>query len=116
MGSAAIPIISHFENEMYIVKKHNWQNIVHMVQRLLGPNAHFNILYSLLTTPISTGRRACAGESLAKMELFLLFVGLLQAFTFYPPPGVSCKDLNLKPGVGFVLMPLPYMTCAKLNY
>lgn len=66
--------------------------------------------------PFSAGRRACAGESLAKMELFLLFVGLLQAFTFYPPPGVSCKDLNLKPGVGFVLMPLPYMTCAKLNY
>ncbi|XP_073504159.1 cytochrome P450 2K1-like isoform X2 [Phyllobates terribilis] len=66
--------------------------------------------------PFSVGRRACAGESLARMELFLFFTGLLQAFTFYPPPGVSREDLNLKPGVGFLLIPTPYMTCAKPNY
>ncbi|CAJ0921123.1 unnamed protein product [Ranitomeya imitator] len=66
--------------------------------------------------PFSAGRRACAGESLAKLELFLFFTGLLQAFTFYPPPGVSREDLNLKPGVGFLLLPTPYMTCAKPNY
>ncbi|XP_073399232.1 cytochrome P450 2K1-like [Dendrobates tinctorius] len=66
--------------------------------------------------PFSVGRRACAGEALAKMELFLFFTGLLQAFTFYPPPGVSREDLNLKPGVGFTLVPTPYMTCAKPNY
>ncbi|XP_071976551.1 cytochrome P450 2K6-like isoform X2 [Engystomops pustulosus] len=66
--------------------------------------------------PFSAGRRACAGESLAKMEVFLFFTGLLQAFTFYPPPGVSREDLNLKPAVGFTLVPQPYMTCAKPNY
>ncbi|XP_077130966.1 cytochrome P450 2K1-like [Ranitomeya variabilis] len=66
--------------------------------------------------PFSVGRRACAGEALAKMELFLFFTGLLQAFTFYPPPGVSREDLNLKPRVGFTLTPTPYMTCAKPNY
>ncbi|XP_069590379.1 cytochrome P450 2K6-like isoform X1 [Ranitomeya imitator] len=66
--------------------------------------------------PFSVGRRACAGESLAKMELFLFFTGLLQAFTFYPPPGVSREDLSLKPGVGLTLVPTPYMTCAKPNY
>ncbi|XP_073504148.1 cytochrome P450 2K1-like isoform X1 [Phyllobates terribilis] len=66
--------------------------------------------------PFSAGRRACAGEALAKMELFLFFTGLLQAFTFYPPPGVSREDLNLKPGIGFTLVPTPYMTCAKPNY
>ncbi|XP_077130963.1 cytochrome P450 2K1-like isoform X1 [Ranitomeya variabilis] len=66
--------------------------------------------------PFSVGRRACAGEALAKMELFLFFTGLLQAFTFYPPPGVSREDLNLKPRVGFTLTPTAYITCAKPNY
>ncbi|XP_073399245.1 cytochrome P450 2K1-like [Dendrobates tinctorius] len=66
--------------------------------------------------PFSVGKRACAGQSLAKMELFLFFTGLLQAFTFCLPPGVSRDDLNLKPDVGFLLVPAPYMTCAKPNY
>ncbi|XP_077130954.1 cytochrome P450 2K4-like [Ranitomeya variabilis] len=66
--------------------------------------------------PFSVGRRACAGESLAKMELFLFFTGLLQAFTFSPPPGVSREDLSLKPDIGLTLVPTPYMTCAKPNY
>ncbi|XP_075686414.1 cytochrome P450 2K4-like [Rhinoderma darwinii] len=66
--------------------------------------------------PFSAGRRVCAGESLAKMELFLFFTGLLQAFTFYTPPGVSREDLNLKPGIGFTLVPTPYMTCARQNF
>ncbi|KAM5152296.1 cytochrome P450 2K1-like [Mantella aurantiaca] len=66
--------------------------------------------------PFSAGRRVCAGESLAKMELFLFFTGLLQTFTFYPPPGVSREDISLKPGTGFVLVPLPHLVCAKLNY
>ncbi|CAJ0921114.1 unnamed protein product [Ranitomeya imitator] len=58
----------------------------------------------------SAGKRACAGEGLAKMELFLFFTGLLQAFTFYPPSGVSTEDLSLKPAIGFTLVPTPYMT------
>ncbi|XP_077130949.1 cytochrome P450 2K1-like [Ranitomeya variabilis] len=66
--------------------------------------------------PFSVGKRACAGEALAKMELFLFFTGLLQAFTFYPPSGVSREDLSLKPGIGFTLVPTPYMTCAKPDY
>ncbi|KAM9305537.1 cytochrome P450 2K4-like [Gastrophryne carolinensis] len=65
--------------------------------------------------PFSAGKRICAGESLAKMELFLFFTGLLQAFTFYPPPGVSREDLSLEPGIGFALVPLPHLVCAKLN-
>ncbi|XP_068100630.1 cytochrome P450 2K4-like [Hyperolius riggenbachi] len=65
--------------------------------------------------PFSAGRRICAGEGLAKMELFLFFTGLLQTFTFHPPPGVSREDLDLTPETGFILMPLPYLLCAKPN-
>ncbi|XP_040212688.1 cytochrome P450 2K1-like [Rana temporaria] len=66
--------------------------------------------------PFSAGRRACVGESLAKMELFLFFTGLLQTFTFYPPPGVSREDISLKSDAGFILRPLPHLVCAKPNY
>lgn len=45
--------------------------------------------------PFSAGRRICAGETLAKMELFLFFTSLLQRFTFQPPPGISSSDLDL---------------------
>uniref|UniRef100_A0A5F9D837 unspecific monooxygenase n=1 Tax=Oryctolagus cuniculus TaxID=9986 RepID=A0A5F9D837_RABIT len=62
--------------------------------------------------PFSLGRRMCAGESLAKMELFLFFTSLMQKFTFQPPPGVSHLNLDLTPDVGFTLRPMPYKICA----
>ncbi|KAM4628765.1 cytochrome P450 2J2-like isoform 1-T1 [Polymixia lowei] len=37
--------------------------------------------------PFSAGKRVCLGENLARMELFHLFVSLLQRFTFSPVPG-----------------------------
>ncbi|CAN2390248.1 monooxygenase activity [Pristimantis euphronides] len=40
----------------------------------------------------SAGKRICAGESLARMELFLLFCSLLQKFTFTLPPGTERQD------------------------
>ncbi|KAJ8246491.1 hypothetical protein GJAV_G00268410 [Gymnothorax javanicus] len=62
--------------------------------------------------PFSAGRRACLGESLARMELFLFFTFLLQRFCFTPPPGVSEDELDLTPSVGFTLTPSPHQLCA----
>ncbi|XP_067317059.1 cytochrome P450 2W1-like [Anolis sagrei] len=61
----------------------------------------------------SLGRRNCMGENLAKMELFLFVTGLLQNFTFRPPPGLTEMDLDLNvPETTFTLRPMPQMTCA----
>ncbi|XP_024863631.1 cytochrome P450 2K1 [Kryptolebias marmoratus] len=65
--------------------------------------------------PFSAGRRACLGESHAKMELFLFFASLLQNFHFIPPPGVSEDDLDLKPVLGCTLNPKPQQLCAVLR-
>ncbi|KAF1376950.1 hypothetical protein PFLUV_G00216830 [Perca fluviatilis] len=62
--------------------------------------------------PFSAGPRACPGESLARMELFIFFTTLLQHFRFTPPPGVSEDELDLTPRVRFALEPLPHKLCA----
>ncbi|XP_063757958.1 cytochrome P450 2K1-like [Eleginops maclovinus] len=62
--------------------------------------------------PFSAGRRACPGESLAKMEIFLFFTILLQYFRFTPPPGVSEDELRLNPLVGLAVCPSPHKLCA----
>ncbi|XP_057678894.1 cytochrome P450 2K1-like isoform X1 [Corythoichthys intestinalis] len=59
--------------------------------------------------PFSAGRRVCLGESLARMELFIFFVTLLQHFRFRPPAGVSEENLDLTPRVGFTLSPTEHM-------
>ncbi|XP_029452610.1 cytochrome P450 2U1 isoform X2 [Rhinatrema bivittatum] len=56
--------------------------------------------------PFGIGHRVCMGEQLAKMELFLMFVNLLQSFTF----GLSDETSkpSLKGRFGLTLAPIPF--------
>ncbi|KAM4641331.1 uncharacterized protein O3C94_015727 [Discoglossus pictus] len=57
--------------------------------------------------PLSAGKRLCLGEALVRMELFLLFVTILQNFDLKSP--VPLEDLDLAPEVsGLGNFPKPY--------
>ncbi|PAV57851.1 hypothetical protein WR25_16506 [Diploscapter pachys] len=54
--------------------------------------------------PFSIGRRSCAGESLARLELFIIFSSLLQKYIFVPVD----KEVDLNPIFSAVLLPKDY--------
>nr|XP_060629591.1 cytochrome P450 2J2-like isoform X1 [Anolis sagrei ordinatus] len=59
--------------------------------------------------PFSAGKRACLGERLARMELFLFFTALVQKFSFQAPKGVK---LSLDFKMNITLSPNEYHICA----
>lgn len=48
--------------------------------------------------PFQIGKRVCPGEGLAKAELFLFLVGLIQKFKFEPETPGTIVDYTMKPG------------------
>lgn len=56
--------------------------------------------------PFGLGRRACLGEAMAKMELFLFFSSLFQRFKFMPVNPASPP--SMEPNFGIITSPQPY--------
>ncbi|GMS92815.1 hypothetical protein PENTCL1PPCAC_14990, partial [Pristionchus entomophagus] len=54
------------------------------------------------TLPFSLGKRVCAGEGLARVELFLCVTSTFQHFKISPSPG---REIDLEPKSGTFLIP-----------
>ncbi|XP_075057372.1 cytochrome P450 2K1-like [Mixophyes fleayi] len=102
-GTPVIALItSALKDEAYFEKPHEFYP-----EHFLDSQGQFKKNEAFI--PFSLGKRSCAGENLAKMELFLFFTALLQNFTFKAPPG---EKLDLTPTQSSTNAPKPYEMCA----
>ncbi|KAM8947104.1 cytochrome P450 2F3-like [Pelodytes ibericus] len=62
--------------------------------------------------PFGAGKRSCIGEALAKTEIFIFFVSLMQKFTLTTPRG---EEGPIKLSGGGTRAPAQYNICAKLR-
>ena len=82
-----------------------------MPERFLDEQGNF--VKSTYTIPFSVGPRHCLGEQLARMEIFIFLVGMVQKFEFLPDPESTKLPTIDKATNGFVYLPLPYKLVAK---
>eukprot|EP00079_Xenopus_tropicalis_P036214 XP_017949985.1 PREDICTED: cytochrome P450 2K1-like [Xenopus tropicalis] len=102
-GTFVTPLLaSVLKDENYFEKPNEFYP-----KHFLNSEGHFVKNEAFL--PFSAGRRSCAGENLAKMELFLFFTSLLQNFTFQAPPG---EEPDLTPAISGTRTPKPHTVCA----
>ncbi|CAK8671505.1 unnamed protein product [Clavelina lepadiformis] len=84
---------------------------------VFNPGRHIDengkFVYSAKVVAFSLGRRACLGEALAKMEVFLIFVGILQKFII----SSGSTDLpTMRDGnMGLFYGPKPYKVILELR-
>ncbi|XP_066299833.1 cytochrome P450 2D4-like isoform X1 [Branchiostoma lanceolatum] len=80
-------------------------------ERFLDPDGTFVKHEALI--PFGIGHRVCLGEQLAKMELFMLFVSLMQRFTFHLPEGAPKPSMVGSYAGGTIInVPFPFELCA----
>ncbi|CAF1203239.1 unnamed protein product [Adineta ricciae] len=68
-------------------------------ERFLDENRSLRNVNNPAMMPFSVGKRACTGEQIAKIQLFLILVSLFQKFEFQFSNGWTPKDLRGQPGI-----------------
>ncbi|KAM4042289.1 cytochrome P450 2K4-like [Anomaloglossus baeobatrachus] len=102
-GTAVLPVLHSIHKDKAYFKKADEFYPEHFL------DSEGNFKKNEAFIPFSIGRRSCAGETLAKMEIFLFFTSLMQHFTFKAPPGA---ELDLTPALGSTNPPKPFEICA----
>lgn len=74
-------------------------------ERFLCANGSLNTDLAQQIMPFSVGKRRCAGENLARQEIFLLLAHLFQKFSFSSDPNEPIDTVTPTTGFGRFLKP-----------
>jgi cytochrome P450 family 2 subfamily S polypeptide 1 len=89
-----------------LLKGDRWENGgIFDPDRFIGPDGKVERNENLI--PFSVGKRICPGEGLARAEIFLFLVRLLQSFKFEAEDPSNPPDANLSKK-GLTQVPLPF--------